>query len=196
MKQVVVIHGGDSFQKRSEYVRWLRSIAIPSPALKAQRGWKANLRTDLGRGWDIVRPTMPNDMNARYEDWKIWFEKYRPYIKTNAIFIGHSLGGIFLAKYFSERNWPKRIKAVVLVAPPYNRTTGVGDFRLRRPLTNLARQVKRIFIFHSHDDPIVPFRELAAYQRALPQAVIFPLKNKGHVTGSHFPELVALLKTL
>lgn len=196
LRQVVVVHGGDSFTNRASYVRFLRSIKITGQSLRLRRGWKANLQADLGRGWQVIQPTMPNKLNARYEDWKIWLEKYRPLIHQGAIFIGHSLGGIFLVKYFSEHRWPKKIQAVILVAAPYTRTNGIGDFRLRRPLTKLASQVHRIELFYSIDDPVVPYHELVAYQRAVPHARVHLFTKRGHFTQARFPELVRLLKTI
>lgn len=196
MQQVVLIHGGDSFLTYKEYVRFLRSIKITRASLRPQRGWKANLADDLGRGWEVLQPTMPNKMNARYAEWKIWFEKYRPFIRSQAIFVGHSMGGIFLAKYLSEHRWPKKIKAVLFVAPPHNRTEGVGDFRLRRPLAKIANQVPTIIVFHSVDDPIVPYREMSAYVKAIPNIETYSFKNRGHFTQPHFPELVRVLKTI
>lgn len=195
-QQVVVIHGGDSFLRRKEYLRFLRSIKITAASLRPRSGWKANLAADLGRGWQVIRPAMPNDMNARYDEWKIWLEKYRPHIKANAIFIGHSQGGIFLAKYFSENSWPKKIRALILIAPPHKRTKGIGDFRLNKSLTRLHHQIQQVIIFHSIDDPVVRYSEMAAYGKALPNAVLRTLTNRGHINQTHFPELVRLIKKL
>ena len=139
---------------------------------------------------------MPNDINARYAEWKIWLEKYRPFIRSNAVFVGHSQGGIFLAKYFSETTWPKNVGALILVAPPHNRTKGIGDFRLQKSLTKLGRQIQNITIFHSTDDHIVPYAEMAVYGKALPGVQLRTLKKRGHITQAHFPELVRLIKSL
>ncbi len=196
MKQVVIIHGGDSFTSRREYLAFLRSMNITRASLKPRLGWKANLQSDLGRGWQVVQPAMPNKGNARYGEWKVWFEKYRPFITSGTLFIGHSLGGIFLAKYFSENQWPKKIGAIILVAAPHNRTKGIGDFRLVKPLTKLAKQAPLVFLFQSASDPLVSFSEMTAYHRALPNAKVHTLSRRGHFTQGHFPELVRLLKTI
>ncbi len=40
------------------------------------------------------------------------------------IYVGHSLGVTFLAKYLSENTFPKRIGAFILITPPHYR--GIG----------------------------------------------------------------------
>jgi predicted alpha/beta hydrolase family esterase len=64
---------------------------------------------------------MPDTQNSYYPAWKIWFEKYFQYLGENKlIVIGHSLGGIFLAKYLSENKFPRCIDSLHLVSPVYN----------------------------------------------------------------------------
>ena len=48
--------------------------------------------------------------NARYEEWKIWFERMIPFLNDNVILVGHSLGGIFFVKYLSENLLPIKSK--------------------------------------------------------------------------------------
>jgi len=42
---------------------------------------------------------MPCIENAKYNEWKIQFEKYLKRTDNDLILIGMSLGGIFLTKY-------------------------------------------------------------------------------------------------
>ena len=66
---------------------------------------------------------MPLQENAKYNDWKIFFERYIPFLRNNVILIGASLGGIFLAKYLSENKFPKKILSTYLICPPFDNTT-------------------------------------------------------------------------
>ena len=61
-------------------------------------------------------PSMPNKQNAAYDEWSIWFEKYFAYLKDDVILIGWSLGGMFLAKYLSDKPFPVKIKSLFLLA--------------------------------------------------------------------------------
>ena len=70
---------------------------------------------------------MPLQDNAKYEEWKILFERYIPHLKDNVILMGNSLGGIFLAKYLSENKFPKKILSTYLTCPPFDNTVLVAS---------------------------------------------------------------------
>ena len=149
-KQIVVIHGGDAFDTYGEYLSYLKNKEVSLERIQF-KDWKRNLSDDLGVEAQVLTPQMPNSQNARYLEWKIWFEKIISLLGENVIFVGHSLGGIFLAKYLSENNYQKIIKAVFLVAAPYNTETDhpLVDFNIENDLSSFARQGGKIFLYHS-----------------------------------------------
>lgn len=159
-QQVIVIHGGTTFASHEEYISYLKNKEIELEKLRLQKDWKQTLPQNLGENFDVLLPRMPNGTNARYEEWKIWFERLIPFVDENVIFIGHSLGGIFLAKYFSENIFPKKIKAIILVAAPFDDASqeSLVDFKLPSSLSKLTQNCGMIYLFHSKDDPTVPFR--------------------------------------
>ena len=193
-KQVLVIHGGDLFPTYRSYLTFLINYKIDL----FRKNWKNLLSEKLGQKYEVIQPQMPNKNNAKYKEWKIWFEKYFPFLKDNVVLIGHSMGGVFLAKYLSENNFPKRIKATLLVAPPYNRDEGrpLVEFVLPSSLKKFVKQAGKIFIYHSKNDPIVDFKELSKYKKALPDAQIKIFKNRGHFSGGNFPEIIKDIKEL
>ena len=81
---------------------------------------------------------MPLKEDAKYEDWKIYFERYIPFLRNDCILVGSSLGAMFLAKYLSENKFPKKILATFLVCPPFDgtlsRTILAGGFKLKSNL--------------------------------------------------------------
>lgn len=121
-KQLLVIHGGDAFETYDDYLKYLKTREISLERLKSN-GWKKNLSDILGEEYDVLLPQMPNSQNARYLEWKIWFERLIPLLNETVVLVGHSLGGIFLAKYLSENDFPKQVKATFLIAAPYNTAT-------------------------------------------------------------------------
>jgi len=198
--QIFIIHGGDTHASYKQYLLYLKKRKIDFKKYQnPQKGWKKTLGEKLGGKFEVILPDMPAKLNAKYPEWKIWFEKFIPHIKPNAIFIGHSLGGIFLAKYLSENKFPKKIEATFLVAAPYdskNRNIGytLGDFVLPKTLSKFQKQSGKIFICRSINDPIVPFIDANKYKKALPTAQTKVFKNRAHFNQTNFPEIVKMIK--
>lgn len=196
MKQVVVIHGGTSFSSYNEYWKELKKIKLRDPR-RNTTGWKVLLAKRLGTKYEVIAPRMPNAMNAQYKEWKLWFEKHIPFIKPGVVLVGHSLGGVFLAKYLSENRFPKKIRATLLVAAPHSIGRRVlTQFRLPRSLSKLEKQGGKIVLYHSADDKIVPFSELHKYQHALPGATVRALMGYNHFEGDRFPQILKDIRSL
>lgn len=197
-KQVVVIHGGNTFATYKQYLAYLKKKELNfEKAISA--GWKDHLGEKLGKGFEVVMPLMPNAANARYLEWKIWFEKLFPFLEKEVVLLGHSLGGVFLAKYLSEQKFPKKILGTILIAPPYD-GEGSGEdlvyFRLKKDLSLLQKQSGRLVFYHSQDDDVVPAVDFDKYRKYLPEACFRDFKNRGHFTQKNFPEIVREIKKL
>ncbi|MDO8569254.1 MAG: alpha/beta hydrolase [bacterium] len=190
-KQIVVISGGDTFETYEEYLNFLRNYEIDIERYKSDKNnWKPWLRQKLGSDFEVILPVMPNRTNAQFEEWKIWFERLTPFMRDDIILIGHSLGGTFLAKYLSENQFPKKTKAVFLVGAVYDRDSeGYPLVSFTLP-TNLDLQTDKIYLYHSKDDPVVPFSSLEQYKKALSKAQTRVFENRGHFNQEEFPELV------
>lgn len=193
--QAIVIHGGDAFRTHEEYVQFLRDFPLTIEQVRPKRDWKSFLPEALGEGYDVLAPIMPNKTNASFGEWKLWFEKMFAFLQDGVILVGHSLGGMFLAKYLAEHVFPRRIGALLLVAAPHDEhTEGVGDFLLPSSLDGVSRQYGDIFLFHSTDDDVVSFSQFAAYQQQLPNAHAMTFTDRGHFNQPEFPELVRCIK--
>jgi len=142
---------------------------------------------------------MPNAFNASYEEWSIWFKKHLDVLDDTLILIGHSLGGVFLAKYLSEHDTGKRILGTFLVAAPNSSEDAdysLASFALPDSLDRFSEQGGRIQLYHSTDDTVVPFSDLARYQSALPRAHASIFSDRGHFLQETFPELVEEIRLL
>ena len=202
-QQILMIHGGDSFAEYELFLELLRTKPIPDPlGLEKSKGWKDTLSERLGEEYEVYYPKMPNKENARYKEWKIWFERYVEFLRESVVLIGHSQGACFLAKYLSENKMPVSVRALYLVAGPFESGsyTGAddgGDFGFDpSKLTGLKEQVDEICIFHSKDDPVVPFSQALRYKEALPEAELVAFEDKNHFLLEEFPELVETIKKL
>jgi len=198
-QQVVTIHGGTSFHSYDEYINYLQTREIALEGLQQTPDWKMALAGDLGEGFEVLSPRMPNGTNARYVEWHIWFERCAEFMRDGVILIGHSLGGIFLAKYLAENSLQRVVKATVLVATPFDGHFGAEslvDFALPDSLKRLADRGGNIYLVHSTDDPVVPFGEALKYQRSIPSAEILSFDDRGHFNQANFPEVVQLVASL
>ncbi|MEX2436910.1 MAG: alpha/beta hydrolase [Candidatus Paceibacterota bacterium] len=197
-KQVLVIHGGDTFESHDEWLNYLNNKKINFERIKnPQPGWKDNLVNELSEEFDVIIPKMPNKQNASYEEWRIWFGRTALLLDDGVILVGHSLGGIFLAKYLSENDFPKDISATFLVSAPYDDKESeytLADFSLGGDLSKFREQAGKIYLIQSKDDPVVPFEQLSKYKESLPEAETVVFDDKEHFSQEEFPEIVELIK--
>lgn len=195
--QIFFIHGGETFKNRRDYLHFLKTRKI---SLDKSKKWSGDyLDKELGSKFEIIRPMMPSKDNAIYEDWRIHFERYIPLLRSNVVLVGNSLGSIFLAKYLSEHKFPKKILSTYLVCPPFDNTLFdedlVGGFILKKDLSLLERNTKKLTLLFSKDDDCVPISHADKYAKQLKNATIVRYKSKnGHFRVAKFPEIVKMIK--
>lgn len=196
MKQVLVIHGGTSYSSYEAYLDDLKNSPLNYERMKKSPRWSEWLQSEL-LGVDVLTPSFPNSQNAQYEEWKILFEKILPYLTGDVILVGHSLGGMFLAKYLQENPLRRPVKSIVLVAPAYNDNSNedLGSFGVESA-TRLGESTNEVHLFHSQDDPVVPFTELAKFQSDLPDAHVHIFSDRNHFLQPTFPELAAIIEAV
>ncbi len=110
MNTYIFIPGGESFLDNAEYQHFITSTLVDwnSSAFlnwEEQKKWKTELAKKLTETGNLVyMPNFPNESNAHYVEWKLFFESWTECIEIvwTLTLIGHSLGGNFLLKYFSD----------------------------------------------------------------------------------------------
>jgi len=190
-KSLILIHGGTTFDTYEDYWRYLESCELSLEKLN-RTDWKDFINENL-LDFEVLYPKMPNSKNARYPEWKLWFEKLFPLLGDEVVLVGHSLGGIFLAKYLTENIFPKKIKSLHLVAAPYDTEVikeSLADFALSGTTDKLESLIDRIFLYQSKDDTAVAFADVEKYKRDMPSATLRVFEDRGHFTQNEFPELV------
>lgn len=187
-RQVLVIHGGGNFiPKHGEtMLEMIVASEVSLPRMRRSADWKATLQDTLGSAYDVLSPRMPNADAPRYEEWKRYFEKILPLLEPNALYVGHSLGAMFLAKYFSEASVQSQPAALFLVAPPF---TALGFGWELSTIENLRPHADTLFFYHSTDDAVVDYAESARYRERIPGATFRELDGRGHFNNDDFPEI-------
>jgi predicted alpha/beta hydrolase family esterase len=215
--QIVIVDGGMSFANDAQALEWLTHCDWD--LIGKMPSWKKWLAEGLSDHFDTIRIDMPNTMNAKYDEWKIWFEKHFRHIhgthhhlthKTTLerieekkhddehkklILIGHSLWGIFLMKYLSESGFPRGIDALHLVAPMLDndwlKGESVWSFGFSTGgLPHLHKSIPQIHIWASTDDDVVPYDHAIRYHVSMFGSVLHTFHDRGHFVGqSHFVEL-------
>ncbi len=195
--QIFIIHGGMTFKNKKDYLFFLKNREV---FIAEKIRWTDDfLKKTLGRNFEIIKPRMPLPDNAKYEEWKIHFERYFPQLKNKIILIGSSLGGIFLAKYLSENKFPKKILSTYLICPPYDNTLPgedlVGGFKLKSDISLIEKNSKNLYLMFSKDDDVVPVVHAEKFRKKLKNANIIIYKSKkGHFKISEFPEIIKMIK--
>jgi predicted alpha/beta hydrolase family esterase len=194
--QLIAIHGGDVFDTYDEYITFLKKQEVDLAYFKKKR-WMDSLGDRLGQDFDVITPQMPNEINAHYIEWKIWFEKLVPFLNKEVILLGSSLGGIFLTKYLSENEFSHKILATYFIAAPFDgegSEYSLGDFALPKSLDGLKKQGGNISLYQSKNDDVVSYRDFEKYRVVLPEAETVIFEDRGHFNQAEFPELVKDLK--
>ena len=201
-KQVFYIHGGSAYGSYDDFLEHLKNCELRSPQGIKNDFWPNRLREDLGDECEVFMVSMPNSQNAKYQEWKIWFERHFLYLKDNVILIGWSQGALFLEKYLSEHETPFSIAQLHLVAPPvmyFKAPDGEdgADFNVAlEALPLLANRADAIEIWHSEDDFVVPFEHGQKLHELLPDANFNTFTDRNHFLIEEFPELVAKIKAI
>ena len=157
----------------------------------------AYLARKLGTDYRVIAPEMPDADNPHYQTWRDRIEQELEAVDGKVIFVGHSFGGSVLLKYLAEGSYRKPVRGLFFVSVPnwgpdgwaYDEYAVSNDIGSRLPPS-------RIFLYHSRDDPEVPFAHLANYQDHLPTATARPIEGSEHSFVEGLSILVDDIKSL
>lgn len=196
MVQLLYVHGGTTFSTYDEYLEHLKSRPL---SLDYSGGsWADKLSENLSV--QIITPKMPNKVNAKYDEWKIHFERHLKMMDEDIVLIGWSLGGTFLMRWLSENNSDKNILFCYCISAVYD-DVDLGDRHLAggfECLDNSQQLIQKncssIRFFHSKDDDQVPFSHMLYYQELLPEAKFHIFSDRKHFYMPEFPELIQAIQ--
>ncbi len=196
---IVFIHGGEAWESREIYRSKIQSGELNSYWYskffdKALEGSKVSWKTELSdfcktNHISLIKPQMPNKTNADYDKWKMVFEQSLPFVTSQTILVGHSLGSMFLTKYLSENKLD--CKAVFLVSGGMWNT--LDGFECPESVQNLFEMGAKVNIVHSDNDEVVKPELSYELHRCLPKAKLLITQGQSHLNSTS-PELLDLIK--
>ena len=194
---VVLIHGGEVWQDKSTYRSKIQSGELNSywyskffdDAVDGSRtSWKTELSNYCKSNFiSLIKPQMPSKTNADYDEWKRVFEQSLPFINSQTVLIGSSLGSMFLTKYLNENQLVFKSAFLISGGLWEDTETNIVDFDpkwgLSTNLEILNSYANKINIVHSKDDNVVDFARSVNLKSKLPNASFVQLDGLGHLGG-------------
>lgn len=149
------------------------------------------LRTTLGPDFEVDYSTISNPAAPTYSAWKSLFDQAFPELPAGSFLVGHSLGGSMLLKYLSESRPGTAPGGLFLIASPFwgAKDWDVEEFKLVEDFGARLPEIPNVYLYHSLDDPIVPFDHSSLYVSALSHATMRRIQGDEHAFGRGLTEL-------
>jgi len=149
----------------------------------------SHIRSWLPAGVEMRAPVIDEPEAPTYGMWEELFDREMNPREDPLILIGHSLGGSMLVKYLSERSDHPPVSALFLVAAPHWGEDGweVPAFTLQDGFERHLHGIQKVFIYHSVDDPVVPFYHAEFYQACFGNPLLRPIPGDDHAFPKGIP---------
>ncbi len=158
----------------------------------------ASLRRELGAGYEIYYPRMPNEDEPSYASWKPALQSSFEKLRDGAVLVAHSLGAPMLLKLLSEQQSQLKLAAIFLISAPFVGEGGWPPDELQLPSklgAHLPSDVP-IHFYQGLADETAPPSHVDLYARAVPQAHIHRLKGRDHQLNNDLSEVAAAISAL
>lgn len=159
----------------------------------------ANLRSELGAGYKVRFPRMPNESESPYDLWSDVIASELARMGAGAIVVGHSIGASVLIKWLTEVTPTQRLAAAFLIAAPFWHDHDIWRWKeVELPRDASARLPRRlpVFFYHGTHDEVVPVAHVEMYERALPAAHILRLNGRNHQLDDNLAEVARDIRSL
>lgn len=157
-----------------------------------------SLERELGAGYAVCYPRMPNEDDPRYSRWKaVLFGEFDS-LPDGAILVGHSVGGAILIQALADRLPRPRLGGIFLVAAPFIGEGGWPSADIR-PCTDFSKSVPAevpIFLYHGIDDEIVPVAHVHLYAKAIPHAAVRTCERSDHQLNNDMSQVARDIRSV
>jgi len=157
-----------------------------------------SLERELGEGYAIRYPRMPEEDHPRSSAWKAALFREFDALEAGAIVVGHSVGGTMLIHALAERPPTRTLGAIFLLAAPFIGEGGWSSDDLE-PRTDFSRQLPGgvpVFLHHGAEDEIVPVGHVHLYAKAIPHAAVRTLERRDHQLDNDLSEVARDIRSV
>ena len=166
-----------------------------------EENWFPWLKKELEKlDCNVIIPQFPTPKNQTPKAWFKVFDKYKQYINSDTILIGHSLGGTFLLHVL--QNISTKVKVCFFIATPIGilptKYYETDKHFLEKPFNWLQINAHswKFYIFHSDNDPFVCLENGEELAKNL-ETKLTLVKDAGHFnTKSNYTKFQLLLKQI
>lgn len=158
-----------------------------------------SLTRELGSGYGIIYPRMPNEADPDSARWTAALAKEFAKLDTGVILVGHSIGGTILINALATDLTARALKGIFLLAAPFAGDGGwpIDDIKSRGEQLGAALPSGiPIYLYHGGEDDIVPLTHLYLYAKAIPQAVVRRLNGRNHQLNDDLSEVARDVRSL
>jgi len=171
-----------------------------------EENWFPWLKEKLeAKGCKVFVPKFPSPpiVPSKISEWFEVLKKYEQYIDENTIFIGHSLGGVFVLRVLEHLKHP--VRAAFFIGTPigvrpilnYSRDSAFSSFDFNWKI--IKNNSKYFVVFHSDNDPYVSLKNGEELAEKLGVKISF-IPNAGHFNKKAgyltFPDLLSKIEAI
>jgi predicted alpha/beta hydrolase family esterase len=157
-----------------------------------------SLGRELGSGYEIRYPRMPNEADPNYARWKAALKKEFGKLEEGAILVGHSIGGTILINTLVEEPPHLALSGVFLLAAPFVGKDGWPSEDIK-PMSDLGKRLPAktpVYVYHGSEDETAPLEHASLYAKAIPQAVVRRLEGRDHQLDNDLSEVATDIRQL
>ena len=156
--------------------------------------------------FDVIVPEMPDTQHPKIDIWLGKLKEVVEEVKTNDIFIGHSIGCQTILRYINSFTKNQKVGKLILVAPWWYLNLSTNDEKLiakswlevNVDFDKIKSNTKKIICVFSDDDPVVPLDINVKFFKEKMNSEIIIERKKRHFSGDdgifEIPSLLPLLK--
>ena len=155
-----------------------------------------SLRRELGGGYEVRYPRMPDEGDPRYARWSAVIRREMADLDDGAVVAGHSAGAAILVNALAGQPPEKGLAAIVLIAAPFVGEGGwpSDEFGLTSDLGARLPPGVRVHVFHGLRDETVPPSHAGLYALAIPQAQMHQLPGRDHQLNNNLSEVAEAIR--